>query len=153
VTACTRVRLTGCIDVRLPPAQAFALFTPNGERAWADGWEPEFPSPAADDSEPGVVFLTGHGGHVTTWTVTSREPGQAISYTRVTPGDRAGIVTVRCQAAAAGTRVTVGYDLTALAPEANAELDRFAAGYREFLASWERAIAAGELTREADAVR
>jgi len=141
MTACTRVRLTGSLDVGLPPAQAFTLFTPTGERAWAHGWDPEFPSPGADETEPGVVFRTRHGGHVTTWTVASREPGRAISYTRVTPGDRAGIVSVRCQAAAPGTRVTVGYDLTALAPEANAELDRFAAGYPGFLASWERAIA------------
>jgi hypothetical protein len=37
--------------------------------------------------------------------------------------------------------VTVGYDLTALTPGANAGLDRFAAGYPDFLAHWEHAIA------------
>ncbi len=74
MTACTRVRLTGSIDVGLPPVQAFTLFTPTGERAWAHGWDPEFPSPAADDTEPGVVFRTRHGDRVTTWTVTGSEP-------------------------------------------------------------------------------
>jgi Polyketide cyclase / dehydrase and lipid transport len=144
MTACTRVRLAGSIDVGLPPARAFALFTPEGERAWAHGWEPEFPAAAAGegDAEPGVVFVTRHGGRATTWTVTSSEPPRAIAYAQATPGYRAGLVSIRCHAAAAGTRVTVGYDLTALAPGANPDLERFAAGYPQFLAHWERAIAA-----------
>jgi hypothetical protein len=44
VTACTRVRLSGHIDVALPPPRAFTLFTPAGERAWAEGWDPQFPA-------------------------------------------------------------------------------------------------------------
>jgi hypothetical protein len=55
VTPCKRVRLTGTIPVPLPPKDALALFTPTGERAWAQGWEPHFPGPAADDTEPGTV--------------------------------------------------------------------------------------------------
>jgi hypothetical protein len=141
VTACTRVRLTGQIDVALPLSRAFTLFTPSGERAWAEGWDPQFPGPAADDTDPGVVFVTGHGGHLTTWIVIGCEPPSVIRYAQATPGHRAGIVSVGCRASAGGTRVTVGYDLTALIPEANAELDRFTAGYPDFLAHWERAIA------------
>jgi hypothetical protein len=141
VTACTRVRLSGHIDVALSPLRAFTLFTPAGERAWAEGWDPQFPCPAADDTEPGVVFVTRHGDHDTTWVVIAREPPAAIRYVHVTPGHRAGIISVGCQPAATGTRVTVGYDLTALTPEANAELDRFAADYPHFLARWEQAIA------------
>ena len=38
MTGCTRARLTGQIDVALPPPQAFTLFTPSGERAWAESW-------------------------------------------------------------------------------------------------------------------
>jgi len=141
MTGCSRVRLTGQIDVALPPPRAFTLFTPSGERAWAEGWDPEFPAPAASDTDPGVVFVTGHGGHRTTWIVIGCEPPAAIRYAQTAPGHRAGIVSVGCRASAAGTRVLVGYDLTALTPEANAELDRFAAGYPDFLARWERAIA------------
>lgn len=142
MTACARRRLTGRIDVGLPPARAFALFTPDGERAWAHGWDPEFPAAPGRDGEPGVVFVTRHGGRATTWTVTASEPPRAIAYAQSSPGYRAGLVTIGCRQAAAGTRVTVGYDLTALTPEANADLDRFAAGYPAFLAGWERAIAA-----------
>jgi hypothetical protein len=46
-----------------------------------------------------------------------------------------------CQPSATGTTAAVSYDLTALTPEANAELGRFAADYPQFLAHWERAIA------------
>lgn len=88
MTACTRVRLTGSIDVALPPVQAFTLFTPTGERAWAHGWDPEFPSPAADDTEPGVVFRTKHGDRVTTWTVIGSERPDSIQYAQATPGYR-----------------------------------------------------------------
>jgi hypothetical protein len=33
-----RARLSGTVEIALPPGQAFALFTPTGERAWAPGW-------------------------------------------------------------------------------------------------------------------
>ena len=31
---CRRVRLTGTVEVALPPEQAFVMFTPSGERTW-----------------------------------------------------------------------------------------------------------------------
>jgi hypothetical protein len=40
-------RLTGRIQVALPPNEAFRLFTPRGEQDWAHGWRPHFPAPAA----------------------------------------------------------------------------------------------------------
>jgi hypothetical protein len=137
----SRVRLTGSIRVELPPEEAFGLFTPNGERAWAHGWAPEFPSPPDDDSEPGTAFTTRHGGQDTIWTVAGREPGRSIRYVSTIPGRRTGLITVTCAEADGGTEVTVSYDLTALDPSARADLRRFADGYPGFLAHWERALA------------
>jgi hypothetical protein len=140
--ACTRVRLTGTIRVQLPPKHAIALFTPTGERAWAPGWDPRFPSPVTDDTEPGTVFQTDHAGRHSTWTVTRHDPGTTIQYATTTPGDRAGLVTVACTPGEDDTTIaTISYDLTTLAPEANAELDRFAAHYPSFLDQWQQAIA------------
>jgi hypothetical protein len=139
--ACKRVRLTGTIQVPLPPTDAITLFTPTGERAWAPGWDPQFPSPTDDTTQPGTVFQTNHAGHRSTWTVTRRDPATTIQYATTTPGDRAGLVTVACAAGEDDTTlVTVSYDLTALAPEANAELDRFAAHYPSLLDHWQQAI-------------
>jgi hypothetical protein len=136
------VRLTGTIEVGLPVEQAFHLFTPSGERAWAEGWDPQFPAAVADETEPGTVFTTDHGGQRTIWTVIHREAGTDIAYSRTTPGDRTGLVTVALQPCAGGSTVTIGYDLTALVPEANHALQEFAHHYPAFLAEWRDAIAA-----------
>ena len=94
-----RVRLEGEVPVALPPGAAFTLFTPSGETAWADGWSPYFPAPADDDTEPGTVFETDHDGHRTTWIVVQCDPGETITYARISPGERAGLVTVVCRPA------------------------------------------------------
>ena len=136
-----RVRLKGSIEVALPIEGAFALFTPSGESTWAHGWHPRFPSSTADETEPGTVFETSHGGRESIWIVVGGESGRSIEYATATPGQRCGLVAVACQASGEATRATVSYDLTALNPEADAELDAFAADYPSFLAHWERSFA------------
>ena len=134
--------LSGRIDVALPPDEAFVLFTPRGEQRWVDGWQPVFPAPAADDAAPGTVFETSTGGEHTIWVVLDREPGRRISYARVTPGSRAGTVSVELEAGAAGhSSVAVTYALTALSPDGDRQLHEFAAGFADYLKSWESAIA------------
>ena len=137
-----RRRLTGRIRVALPPAEAFRLFTPRGERDWAHGWDPRFPSPAVDDTEPGTVFETSAHGQHTIWLVTGREAGKRISYARVSPGDRAGTVTVTLSPAGQHSEVEVTYELTALTGAAERHLTEFADGYPAYLQSWQDAIAA-----------
>ncbi len=138
----TRRRLTGRIEVALPPGEAFRLFTARGERDWAHGWDPRFPSPAVDDTEPGTVFETSAHGQQTIWLVTSREAGKCISYARVTPGDQAGTVSVTISPAGQRSEVEVTYELTALTGLADHKLAEFADGYPAYLRSWEDAIAA-----------
>ena len=145
----TRRRLTGRIQVALPPGEAFRLFTPRGEQDWAHGWEPRFPAPAVDDTEPGTVFETSAHGQRTIWLVTGREAGKRICYARVTPGDRAGTVTVTVSSVGQHSEVEVTYELTALTSLAGHKLAEFADGYPAYLQSWEDAIAA--LLRNADA--
>lgn len=135
-------RLTGSLEVELPPEEAFRLFTARGEREWVDGWDPWFPADTPDDTAPGTVFETDAHGERTTWVVVDRHVGRRISYARVTPGSRAGTVTVEVQPARRGSLVTVTYVLTALADEARPHLESFAAGYPEFLRSWQDTIAA-----------
>jgi hypothetical protein len=135
-------RLTGRIQVDLPPGEAFRLFTPRGEQDWVHGWQPRFPAPAPD-TEPGTVFETHADGQHTIWVVISREPGKRISYARVTPGDRAGTVTVTINAAGHHSVVDVTYQLTALTGPAGHKLSEFADGYPAYLQSWQDAITAG----------
>lgn len=135
-----RQRLTGRFRVPLAPSEAFVLFTPLGERQWAHGWDPRFPVPSAAHSEPGTVFETDSHGRRTTWIVTHRAAPALISYARVTPGDRAGTVTVTIDATTHGSEVDVTYDLTALTADAEQDLQQFADGYAAYLQSWQDAI-------------
>jgi hypothetical protein len=116
----------GSLHVALPPERAAALFTPEGERRWAQGWAPEYPA-------DGPVFVTNDGA--TVWI----ELGD-LRYARVTPGVQAGTVAVRLAPEGGGTRAEVTYDLTALSGDA--DLPAFAAGFDDMLAAWERDIAA-----------
>jgi hypothetical protein len=135
--------LTGRFPVELPPDKAFVLFTPLGERTWAAGWDPRFPAATDDDSAPGTVFETAaHAGRTATWIVLDREPGHRIRYARVIPGLDAGTVTVTLDGEGARTAVTVTYELTALSEAGREGLHAFGADYREFLGSWQQAIAA-----------
>jgi hypothetical protein len=136
----TRQRLTGRMTVALPPAEAFRLFTPRGEQAWAPGWHPRFPAPAPDDTEPGTVFETGAHGQHTIWVVTGQEPGRRLCYARVTPGGQAGTVTVTITAAGGHSEVEVTYQLTALTPAADHKLRDFADRYPAYLQEWQHAI-------------
>lgn len=139
--SCDRVRLTGTVAVPLPPEEAFVLFTPSGERLSAHGWCPRFPHSGADETEFGTVFLADHGGRESTWAVIRAEFGKTIGYCVVIPEVRCGVITVTCTRSPHGTDATVDYDLTALRPQANAELDEFARNYAHFLAQWEHSIA------------
>lgn len=139
----TQHRLTGTVRVALPPEAAFALFTPHGEERWVSGWRPRFPVPVDDDTAPGTVFETATHGETTVWVVADRDPGKRISYARVTPGSRAGTVTVHLDEDENGFSVVhVTYELTPLTADGRRVLDDFSSAYPDFLASWEAAIAA-----------
>jgi hypothetical protein len=137
-----RQRLTDRIQVALPPDEAFHLFTPRGEREWAQGWDTTFPAPTPDDSEPGTVFETEVHGHRGTWLVTHRVPGRRISYAQVIPGDRAGSITVTLEPTDGGSDVEVIYEPTPLSKAGAHHLKQFADGYGEYVRSWQDAIAA-----------
>jgi len=138
-----RQRLSDRIQIALPADEAFELFTPRGECEWAgDGWDPRFPAPTSDDSEPGTVFETDAHGRRTTWLVTERVRGRRIAYAQVVPGERAGSITVTLDAAEGGSEAEVVYELTSLSESGAQHLKQFADGYGDFLQSWEDEIAA-----------
>jgi hypothetical protein len=130
--------------VDLPAERAFTLFTPEGERAWAEGWNPRYLHPADGRTEAGMAFTTGHGQDETIWTMTRHDVAACIvEYVRTTPGNRTAVVLVQCAALGPGrTRVTVVYALTGLSEAGNAyirEMDE--ARYRAFIDGWGEAIA------------
>jgi hypothetical protein len=138
-----RLRLVGSVRVALAPADAFALFTPSGERRWAAGWDPWFPVVAEDETAPGTVFTTDHEDVTTTWIVVARDRERSITYSNVSGAGRASLIRVSCEPEREGTTTaTVTYDITSLNESGAAWLHEFAAGYPQYLEHWEHAIAA-----------
>jgi hypothetical protein len=128
------------ITVALPREQAMALFTPEGERRWAVGWDPQYPEPTRREGA-GTVFTTAHGDSPTTWVMVDQRP-DGVRYARVTPGMTAGTVAVDVVGSEAEvTRVRVTYDLTALSAAGESWLDSFARHYDAEMASWATEIA------------
>jgi hypothetical protein len=134
------VRRATEITVELPLEQAMALFTPEGERRWAHGWDPQYPQ--ADRREgPGAVLTTGHGGHQTTWIMVDHAPA-SVRYARVTQDMTAGTVAVEVVGSREhSTQVRVTYDLTALTSHGEGWLDAFDAGYEAAIGGWSTEIA------------
>jgi len=128
------------ITVGLPQDQAMALFTPEGERRWAEGWDPRYPEPDRRDG-PGAVFNTTHGSHQTTWIMVDERP-DGVRYARMTHGMTAGTVAVDVVGSDKGTtRVRVTHDLTALTPTGALWLAKLDADHVRTIASWATNIA------------
>jgi hypothetical protein len=137
----TTIRRAAELTVALPREQAMELFTPEGERRWADGWDPQYPEPRRREG-PGAVFTTRHGGHDTTWIVVDQQPG-SIRYTRVVHGMTAGTIAVDVVGShERATNVRVTYDLTALTAAGQRWLEAFGEHYQTEIAEWSTEIAA-----------
>lgn len=80
-TSDSRAR-TRTITVHAPLCDAFPLFGPIRERAWATGWEPHLLSAPSDRVEEHMVFTTpSHPDHDEpdyTWILSKYLPEQAL---------------------------------------------------------------------------
>lgn len=126
-----------------PVARVFPLFTALGEKAWAQGWEPQLLS---GREERGSAFRTVHGGRETTWIVVDYRPSEGlVSYARLAQGSNIGLVDVHCSATSGGgTDVSVRYTLTGLDAQGQAFVSRFLdpAHYSRMIEEWRESITA-----------
>jgi hypothetical protein len=108
-----------------PLERVFPLFTAEGERSWAAGWEPKILS---GEVERGSAFVTrAHSGIETTWIVADYRPAEGrVSYARLAQGSNIGLVDVSCTAAEGGaTVVSVRYTLTGVSDQGRAFVREF----------------------------
>lgn len=113
----TAARCSAEITVDLPRDEAISLFTPEGERRWAEGWDPQYRE-AGRCEGPGAVFTTARGETHTTWIMVDQRP-EGVH-----------------------TRVRVTYDLASLTPAGEAWLESFERDYEDMIGSWSAEIAA-----------
>ncbi len=135
---------TGSFHLDAPRERVFPLFTAQGERAWAPGWDPLMLSGA---EERGSAFRTRNsGGQETTWIVTDYRPSEGrVSYARLAHASNIGLVDVICtEPAGGGTDVSVAYTLTPLHAGAEAFVDEFLdpRNYARMIDEWHAATKA-----------
>jgi len=125
-----------------PIEPVFEMFTPEGERAWADGWDPRPIHPPGETGVRDAVFSTGHSGHAV-WVVAELDRANNVAgYVNFIAGERVTRVDVACDAVSADeTRVVVRYVVTGLSEAGNAYVRRFDAHFDASMAEWQRSIA------------
>jgi hypothetical protein len=141
---------SGDFTLPLPLGHVFPLFSPEGERAWVPGWDPDYLHPDHPSNAPGTLFRTTHNGEETLWLVLTYSPTEATArYSRFSPASRVGTVQVHCQEEGPGrTRVTISYSLTAITPAGNTILAALTpAKYAAMLLDWRAAIIASQRPR------
>lgn len=132
-------------DLEQPVGDVFPLFTPEGEKLWAPGWDYENVM-GSEKLHEDYVFQTRTHDHAAAdaiWIVKKFDPeNHLVQYYKVEPRSKVGVVTVRCERLAAHrTRVAVGYAYTGLSEEGNAFIDGFTpAVYRNFIGEWKSLI-------------
>ena len=137
------VEHTGRFMLPVPLRDALPFFSPEGERAWVPGWEPEYLHPLQPSNEVGTIFRTQHHGEETLWVVLQYDPVAGLAtYGRFTPESRIGTVHVQCEEVEPSrTQVTVTYALTALSAHGTGILTALTADrYAEMLKEWGEAI-------------
>lgn len=138
--------LTRSHTIHLPatPRDVFPLFSPLGEKHWAQGWQPEMLYPASGEAQVGTVFTTQHMNEpARIWTIIAYSQEQAqVSYLNILPASHLSRIDVSCEAD--GTQATIAhitYALTAFTSQGNTYLDGFTQEhYQAYISSWETAI-------------
>jgi hypothetical protein len=125
-----------------PLARVFPLFTAEGERAWAPGWEPRILS---GTGERGSAFITrGHNNELVTWIVTQYRPSEGrASYARLVQDSNIGLVDVSCtERPGGGTDVEVRYTLTGVSKTGQILVAEFLEDghYERMIEEWHTAI-------------
>jgi len=122
-------------------ASVFPLFSPEGEKLWAPGWD-YTNLLNSKDLQRDDVFLTDSHDHKSTnaiWIVSDYDPVKHyVSYYKVEPGEKVGKVIVECfKQTDTSTLVRVTYRYTGLSDSGNQFVSSFTKEvYKEFMSEW-----------------
>ncbi|MBZ5530228.1 MAG: hypothetical protein LAO20_02250 [Acidobacteriia bacterium] len=138
------VRNSFDFTVNAPQNVVAPLFGAHRERAWAEGWDPQFiyPQSAPIEDKPGEVFTIQHGAHTSTWVNTALDfENGHIQYTYVIPDAMAVLIDIRLAASgASATHVAVTYERTALSPALNDHVRQQGESDAKSGPHWQKAI-------------
>ncbi len=142
VKARATARFTFEVTTTRPPDQAIELFTPEGERTWADGWNPIYANIRTSyEVGTGTVFTTEAHSVRRVWVVDQYDLQTGIvRYTVFTPDQSITRIEVRVSPAPAGSIARVSYDRTALNAHADADVKHFSMHARMMQSEWQSAL-------------
>jgi len=124
---------------------AFELFSPEGERLWVPGWNPELLHPAGVAWARGLIFRTQEELGEAVWVVTGLDRERhEVEYCRVESRRYVARVRVHCRAlGAAQTEAGVGYTFVGLSEPGNREIAAMSeTAFDEKMKRWEKWIGA-----------
>jgi hypothetical protein len=124
-----------------PVDRALPLFGAVRERDWAPDWSPDMIWPTPPVDREGMVFSVAHGEKTALWVNTVLDlAARRVQYVYVLPGIVATVITIALTGHESRTHVSVRYERTALAVEANHIVEGMAAHDRAAGPVWERQI-------------
>ena len=143
--AAQQVRRSGSFDLPCNADTAFPLFSPEGERDWVDGWDPQPVFPDRIEFSRDTVFKEGPAGEEAVWTIVDADwQTHRAEYVRVAPGSHTGHILVKIEPVdAERSRVTVSYTVTAFGENSASLLAAFSEeAYAAKMRGWKDKISA-----------
>ncbi len=145
IEAAQQISRIGSFELPCSPEDAFPLFSPEGERGWVPGWDPQPVFPATIAFARDTVFREGKGDQEATWTIVDADcQTHRAEYIRLAPASHAAHIVVKVEPLGQeSSSVTVTYTVTAFGEHARSLLENFSAeAYAEKMQNWQRWIAA-----------
>lgn len=140
-----QISRSGSFELACPARTAFPLFSPEGERAWVDGWNPTPVFPKTIEFRRDTVFRQGDGSEEALWTIVDADwQAYRAEYVRLAPRSHAAHIVVQVEAVEpARCKVTVSYTVTAFGENLAGVLATFSeAAYAEKMRGWQRNLSA-----------
>lgn len=136
------INRSSAFELDLSPTQTLPLFTAQGEKLWAPGWQPILLS--GEGYEQGNVWITKQANSTTYWHISRYDTllHEAV-YTFVKPNLLMGTVSVMVtENTNNGSLVNVTYNLTALSEKGNNKLrtQYSRENYPKMIAEWKMLI-------------
>jgi hypothetical protein len=130
------IERTASFELAGPPEEVFPLLEPRGRQLWVTNWSFEFLHPPSGEGRPGaVVRQTLRNGSVEQiWLLAEHQPPTRIKYVIFVPGMETWELDTRLQSTPEGkTSATTEHRITSLAPSVNAEVQRFAYNFDNYV--------------------
>jgi len=125
-------------------SRVFPLFTPLGEREWAEGWDPAVVWPGDETVQERMVFTVRRGdGPETVWLVSKYGEQHGIIEYTVYESERVHWILIRCSTAEDGesTKAEITYTYVGTSDGAcQKNAQQLASMYKHNLKDWEYAI-------------